>query len=177
MPLTPMSSTEIDPKPSFGPTTIGPATHVVNSGPPYPAITVGDILRQEEMRRHRMDNKIPLNFDGSAKQDVVNKLPTDPEARKKLPIATGVLDYFPLALAYVASVSKAGNDQHNPGQPMHWAREKSTDHANTIVRHLAERGTKDVDGKRHTGKLAWRALALLQTELEAAIANGEDPFE
>ena len=44
-------------------------------------------------------------------------LPTDPAARKATPIATGVLDYFPLALAEIARVSKAGNDQHNPGQP------------------------------------------------------------
>lgn len=44
-------------------------------------------------------------------------LPTDPKARKALPITTGVLDYFPDALAAVAACSKAGNDQHNPGQP------------------------------------------------------------
>lgn len=77
-----------------------------------------------------------------------------------------MLDYFPLAIAEVARVSKAGNDQHNPGQPLHWAREKSTDHADCIVRHLLERGTLDSDGQLHSAKVAWRALALLQTELE-----------
>jgi hypothetical protein len=82
-------------------------------------------------------------------------------------MCTGVLDYFPDALAEVARVSKAGNDQHNPGQPLHWAREKSTDHADCIVRHLTERGTRDTDGQLHSAKTAWRALALLQTELEA----------
>jgi hypothetical protein len=95
------------------------------------------------------------------------KLPTDPAARKGLPIVTGVLDYFPDALAAVAACSKAGNDQHNPGQPLHWARDKSTDHADCIGRHLIERGTVDNDGVRHSAKLAWRALALLQLELEA----------
>ena len=95
-------------------------------------------------------------------------LPTDPKARKALPITTGVLDYFPLAIAAVSAVSKAGNDQHNPGQPLHWARGKSMDQADTIVRHLMERGTLDTDGHRHSAKVAWRALALLQLEIEQA---------
>ena len=96
------------------------------------------------------------------------KLPTDAGERKGLPITTGVLDYFPLAIAEVARLSKAGNDQHNPGEPLHWAREKSTDHADCIARHLIDRGTVDSDGQRHSAKLAWRALALLQMELEGA---------
>lgn len=95
-------------------------------------------------------------------------LPTDPKTRKGLPITTGVLDYFPDAIAAVAACSKAGNDQHNPGQPLHWSREKSADHADCIARHLIERGTVDTDGVRHSAKMAWRALALLQLELEAA---------
>jgi hypothetical protein len=74
--------------------------------------------------------------------------------------------YFPSALAEVARVSKIGNDQHNPGQPLHWARSKSTDHDNKIARHLLEHGTKDSKGVRHSARLAWRALALLQVELE-----------
>ena len=94
-------------------------------------------------------------------------LPTDPKERKAIPIARGVLDYFPAALAEIAKVSKAGNDQHNPGQPIHWARGKSMDQSDTIIRHFLERGTVDVDGLRHSAKLAWRALALLQLELEA----------
>jgi len=93
-------------------------------------------------------------------------LPTDPKARKDMPVCRGALDYFPNAIAYVSYVSKVGNDQHNPGQEMHWAREKSTDHADCIARHLIDRGKFDGDNVRHTGKLAWRALALLQTELE-----------
>jgi hypothetical protein len=96
-------------------------------------------------------------------------LPTDSQERKEIPICTGVLDYFPLALAEIAKVSKAGNDQHNPGQPLHWSRGKSMDQADTIVRHLMERGGLDVDGKRHTAKAAWRILALLQIELEEAL--------
>lgn len=90
----------------------------------------------------------------------------DKEARKDAPMATGVLDYFPDALFAVAQLSKVGNEQHNPGQPLHWAKDKSTDHADCIMRHLAERGTIDTDGVRHSAKVAWRALALLQIEIE-----------
>jgi hypothetical protein len=98
-------------------------------------------------------------------------LPTDAKARKNAPIARGVLDYFPRAMAAVAELSRVGNEQHNPGQPMHWAKEKSADHADCVVRHLIERGTLDSDGQRHSTKVAWRALALLETELE----NAEKP--
>ncbi len=90
----------------------------------------------------------------------------DATERKSFPMAEGLLDYFPDALAYVAYVSKMGNDQHNPGKPIHWARGKSTDHANCIIRHLSDRGLTDLDSVLHSGKLAWRALALLQMELE-----------
>lgn len=93
-------------------------------------------------------------------------MPEDAKERKAIPIATGVLDYFPLALAEVAKCSKAGNDQHNPGQPLHWAKEKSTDHADCLIRHLIDRGTTDTDGVLHSAKVAWRALALLQMEME-----------
>lgn len=95
-------------------------------------------------------------------------LTTDKKLRKESPMARGVLDYFPRALAAVANVSFVGNEQHNPGQPMHWAKEKSNDHADCILRHLVERGTVDEDGLLHSAKAAWRALALLEIELEDA---------
>jgi hypothetical protein len=98
-------------------------------------------------------------------------LTTDAQERKDTPIFSGVLAYFPDALAEVARVSKAGNDQHNPGQPLHWAKEKSTDEADALVRHLLEHGTRDSDGMRHSAKVAWRALALLQRELDAEAAH------
>jgi Domain of unknown function (DUF5664) len=93
-------------------------------------------------------------------------LPADAKKRKQIPITTGLLDYFPDAIAAVAEVSRIGNEQHNPGEPLHWAREKSTDQADCIARHLIERGSIDVDGMRHSAKLVWRALALLQIEIE-----------
>lgn len=90
------------------------------------------------------------------------------DSRKRYPITTGVLDYFPLAIAAVAECSYVGNEQHNPGKPLHWDRSKSQDEADALGRHLAQRGTVDTDGIRHSAKVAWRALALLQKELEAA---------
>lgn len=106
-------------------------------------------------------------------------LPTDPAERKGIPLCTGVFDYFPLALVEIAKVSHAGNQQHNPGQPLHWTRSKSTDFENTISRHLLERGGFDTDGQRHSAKLAWRALAMLQIEMEQAleqpISRGSTP--
>lgn len=65
----------------------------------------------------------------------------------------------------VAYTSYVGNEQHNPGEPLRWAKEKSNDHADALVRHLLEAGTIDSDGLRHTAKVAWRALALLEEEL------------
>ena len=110
--------------------------------------------------------------------------------RKAVPVTTGVWDYFPDALVEVARVSKAGNDKHNPGQPMHHARGKSTDHADSIGRHLIDRGKIDPDtGMLHSAELAWRALANLQQELEdkglAELPRGaqepepgaEDPYD
>jgi hypothetical protein len=82
-------------------------------------------------------------------------------------MCTGLLDYFPDALAEVAQCSKIANDQHNPGEPLHWAREKSSDHPDCLMRHLVERGTRDTDGVRHSVKVAWRALAMAQLEIEA----------
>lgn len=102
-------------------------------------------------------------------------LPTDAAERKAVPIASGVIDYFPAALAEIAKVSKAGNDQHRAGKPLHWERGKSMDQADCIMRHFIERGTIDTDNLRHSAKMAWRALALLQLEMEEAgapIARG-----
>lgn len=86
------------------------------------------------------------------------ELPTDAAARKLIPLCSGVLDYFPSALIEVAKCSQRGNDQHNPGQPLHWARGKSADHLDALLRHLLER---DLVG------VAWRALAALQMDCEA----------
>ena len=88
------------------------------------------------------------------------------QERKDSPIYSGVLKYFPLALLDISRVSLAGNNQHHPNEPLWWDKSKSTDEADALVRHLLEAGTFDTDGQRHTAKCAWRALALLERELE-----------
>lgn len=93
-------------------------------------------------------------------------LPTDAKARKAVPIFSGCLRYFPDALAAVAELSRIGNDQHNPGEKLHWARGKSTDELDALTRHLMDAGTVDTDGVLHDTKVAWRALANLQKRLE-----------
>ena len=87
------------------------------------------------------------------------------EQRKEYPIVTGVMDYFPDALAAVANVSYVGNQKHNPGQPLHWARGKSMDHEDCIGRHTIERDAED-GGILHAANRAWRSLAALQELLE-----------
>jgi hypothetical protein len=101
------------------------------------------------------------------------KQESEAQRRKGQPLARGVLDYFPDALLAVAELSRVGNEQHNPGEPLHWAKEKSTDEADALLRHLIDRGTLDTDGIRHSTKVAWRALALLQRELEAGRLDTE----
>lgn len=96
-----------------------------------------------------------------------NSLPEEDSERGQFPMADGLLDYFPNALAEVSRVSKQAGDKHHPGERLHWERSKSTDHRNKIMRHLVDSGKKDKFGNRHSAGLAWRALALLQEELEA----------
>ena len=90
--------------------------------------------------------------------------------RKETPVFSGVLNYFPDAIREVAKASKAGNDQHNPNTPLHWDRSKSGDELDALSRHLLEAGTIDDDGIRHSTKVAWRALANLQKEIEKDIS-------
>lgn len=96
-------------------------------------------------------------------------LPADSAERKNVPLWRGLLRYFPAALAGAARISKKGNDKHNPGEEMHHARSKSTDHGDCIMRHLmdveedygAGKG-RDVDGTPQVDMLVWRALAFAQ---------------
>src|ERR1700743_1585161 len=97
-----------------------------------------DHLQQTLPHKHKPayvdDENGDIHFGGK----VIKKplLPTDPKERKKIPLYSGLLKYFPDALIEIAKVSYAGNEQHNPGQPLHWAREKSTDQEDTLLRHL-----------------------------------------
>lgn len=100
--------------------------------------------------------------------------PEDSAKRKTFPIYSGLLAYFPSALAAVAHHSYVGNEKHNPNQPLHHDRAKSGDEADALLRHLME---GDYVG------MAWRALALLQKDCEAKgapvapAARNADPSE
>lgn len=120
------------------------------------------------MKKQHSDTK-QLGIGGAPTR--ATTLPTEASERKKFPIASGLLFYFPDALAAVSNLSYVGNEQHNPGQPLHWNRSKSSDEADTMMRHLMQSGTLDADGVRHSVKMAWRALALLQKEIEAEQAR------
>ena len=83
--------------------------------------------------------------------------------RKEYPITTGCLDYFRDALLLVSHVSYKGNQKHNPGEPLHWARGKSADEEDAMGRHLLGRYDMDTEiGLEEAAQLVWRALAFLQ---------------
>lgn len=101
-------------------------------------------------------------------------LPVESEDRKHIPIYSGVLAYFPDAIVEIAKVSYVGNAKHNPGEPLHWARDKSTDHRDATARHLLDLDGSDFielpDGScvevLHAAECAWRALAACQIVCE-----------
>ena len=100
--------------------------------------------------------------------DDTMRLPVDSTERKQIPLVGGLLNYFPDALVAVARISKKGNEKHNPGKPLHWSRDKSTDHLECIARHLIDWDKIDPDdGEYHIDHLIWRACAQSQLLKEA----------
>lgn len=107
-----------------------------------------------------------LHTQGVVQGEEEMRVATDAKERKGLPIFSGCVKYFPDALVAVAELSRIGNDQHNPGKPLFWDRSKSSDELDALMRHLIDAGTMDTDNVRHSTKVAWRALANLQKEIE-----------
>lgn len=94
-------------------------------------------------------------------------LPADDKLRKQVRAYQGFVKYFPDAIALVAILSKVANEQHNPGTPMHWAKEKSKDELDSLMNHLMDVAAKgelsqDGDGILDAVKIAWRGMANLQ---------------
>lgn len=122
-------------------------------------------------------------------------IPQGDQERKDAPMFRGLLGYFPAALFEVAAHSLDSDRKHNPGavDGPTWARGKSSDHEDCIIRHVIDAGPRRGedwlsklpawllaripgssarDAKRyHLRCLAWRALALLQEDCEAAGAE------
>jgi hypothetical protein len=119
-------------------------------------------------------------------------IPQDDQTRKDAPMFRGLLGYFPAALFEVAAHSLDSDRKHTPGNVggPHWARGKSADHEDTIIRHLIDAGPRRTSGawklwqklvalaapkgssakdarRYHLRCIAWRALALLQEDCEA----------
>lgn len=97
---------------------------------------------------------------------------------KKDRLATGCVDYFRNALAAIGRWSAFNNAKYPPSDPPadgspRWSFDVSTEHADAIMSHLSQRGTIDPEtGFSHTVALAWRSLALLESEL---VAGGAEP--
>jgi phage tail protein X len=98
-------------------------------------------------------------------------IPSDDNLRKQIRAFQGFVKYFPDATAAVALLSKIANEQHNPGEPMHWAKEKSTEELDSLMNHLIDVACKgelsrDSDGILDAVKIAWRGMANLQRVLD-----------
>ena len=99
------------------------------------------------------------------------------EQRKEVAVSRGLFNYFPDALALMARHSVRSNEKHNPGEPVHWSRDKSSDHEDCIARHslavAVDPNSMDGDAP-HIVCRAWRALAALQLWIEAQRKAGKD---
>jgi len=104
-------------------------------------------------------------------------LPTDAKERKAIPVYSGFVKYFPDAMAEVAKVSKRGNDQHNPGKPLHWDRSKSGDELDAMMRHVLDStndGLSIADQIEEAAARSWRSMADLQKLCEQREARLRD---
>lgn len=143
-----------------------PVTHGISEGPSWadvPAERVDGLL----------DSTGAVAVTGAELRRV-----RDSATRKGQPIATGVLAYWPKTMAALSENSRRGNDKHNPGEPLHWAREKSTDEADCCVRHIVDALEADKngapggvlelneDGTPHLIAALWRLASWCERALE-----------
>ena len=119
-----------------------------------------DLEKEEELRKEMLELLDNPPFGQQEKSKA--------KERKDTPVYSVLIKYFPDAIKEIARASKIGNDQHLPGQPLHWDRTKSSDNEDALVRHLIDHGVNpmDDDGILHLTKVAWRALASLQVYLD-----------
>lgn len=83
-----------------------------------------------------------------------------------------VLFYWPNAFKELAALNRQGNMQHyGNADKIRWKWKVSPNHIGKLLNHLVDAGTFDTDTIRHSTKVAWRALANLETELIEAGAT------
>jgi len=139
-----------------------------------------ELERMEEENNKRMNviaqngndglHYVHYDLDGEITEIEVNEpeVVTDKaQERKKIPVYSGFVKYFPNAMKEVAVCSRIANEQHHAGKPLHWDMDKSTDELDAMMRHLIDHTSEpiDDDGIRHLTKVAWRAMAMLERTL------------
>lgn len=130
-----------------------------------------DSMRREldSMDRECIQRELRTINNGDGNIKPISGIPTDDAGRKRLQLWTFLMEYFPDTFLALVEVAIKGNEQHNPGQPLHWAREKSKDQMNTAFRHMFDYGRgviRDTDGQYHLAKAIWRLSAQLQLDIE-----------
>jgi hypothetical protein len=142
-------------------------TQWVESGSSATSTSAGQISQHPTAGRTLPSAGLPRSAQRALSALTQNALAAtlSPSERKQRPLFSGLLKYFPNALMEVAYCSWVGNEQHHPGEPLHWDKSKSTDEHDALMRHLKDAGTLDSDGVRHSAKVAWRALAALEREI------------
>ncbi len=101
-----------------------------------------------------------------------------PGNRKDYPVLTGALMYFPYAFAELARLSARANEQHNPGEPIHWDYSKSIGDGNETLRHLMDScgpNPVDAEGVYHDVKVLWRAAETVERRIRRERGIGGPP--
>lgn len=94
----------------------------------------------------------------------------DSQARKDTPLLATVFGYFAAAMAGLARHCVRSNEKHNKGEPVHWARGKSTDHAECNLRHLIDAEEMKAWLRRNPGRPEREAvLTMLEHEYDARV--------
>jgi len=133
--------------------------HVNNVGE---AVYHPPVYRRIIADRERVENVAYLPF---PEAEVLPPLRDKTAAERKAePIYSGVLKYFPDALALVARVSQKSNVKHNgPDAPLQWSRSKSADQMDALVRHELTPEHLDAEsGEPEIGHALWRLMAQAQ---------------
>ncbi len=133
-------------------------------------------LPQQELCCHEggvgcLGDACPYNANQASDAEPRHFIPQNHQRRKDAPMYRGLFGYFPAALFEVAYHSQENDKRHNnggsPDGPT-WARGKSPDHLDCVLRHTAEVPEKgDPERLKVLRAVAWRALAALQEECES----------